>query len=82
MMPLLYPHDLVLAVNVKGRVHEGDIVVADVEGYSVIKRIQTLNETTASCILGTEHAFATVPLARIPARVIMVCSWHNGIIFV
>ncbi len=81
MIPTLYPDDFVLAINIRGRLQEGDIVLADVGGYSVIKRIQSCEKKTSSYLLGGERPFANVPRSWIHARVIMVFSWHTGLRF-
>ena len=81
MIPTLYPDDLVLAIKIRGQVQEGDVVLADVGGYSVIKRVQSFDDKTSSCMLGGEQPFAKVPLSWIHARVIMLFSWHTGFMF-
>ena len=56
-------------------------ILADVGGYSVIKRIQSCDKKTSSYMLGGERPFAKAPLSWIHARVIMFFSWHTGLRF-
>ena len=81
MMPTLSPNDLVVAIKLRGPVHKNDVVLANFWGRLLIKRIQSVDKQTSSCILGVEQPYARIPLSWVTARVILAFRWREGVLW-
>lgn len=76
MHPTLHPGDVVLIVRRRGPLRRGMVVVADVSGRAVIKRVAAVK--AGRCRLGVEHPYAEVPCDAVGGRVIWALRPRAG----
>lgn len=79
MEPTLHAGDVVLAVRRLCAPRVGALVVAEIHGRRIIKRVAAYEAATRRCLLGVEHPYGWVDVAAIVFRVIAVLpAWNPG----
>ncbi|MEW6735791.1 MAG: S24/S26 family peptidase [Acidobacteriota bacterium] len=80
MSPTIAPGAIVLACRLMSKPRIGDVVLAQTDMHTIIKRVVHIDEANGYYYLGREEAYGWLPLSAINARVVATwqsqCSWR------